>query len=291
MFDLHHIKGNTYYYKAYTNVGVYYAGNNEVVLIDACDHKRMVRGLDRILCEKGWKVKTIISTHCHVDHICGNRFFSDKYGCEILCTKTEQGFIRKPDLEPNFYYSGIDTEKSKNPFFLVEPSEPHIINENNMPEGFEIVPLPGHAFEMIGVRTPDDVLFLADAVLSEKTVDEYKLPFFYNVNDSIETLGKICEMRAEYFVPSHSEITKDIAPLCRHNIKAMKKIKELVYEICEGKGFDDMFCALMERMELSIKTEKYPMYSLMLRNYLQSLVEDDRICARLDGAKLIYRHK
>ena len=290
MFDLHHIKGNTYYYKAYTNVGVCYIGNNEVVLIDSCDHKRMVKGLDRILTEKGWRVKTIISTHCHVDHICGNSFFSEKYGCEILCTKTEAGFIAKPDLEPGFYYSGIDTDKTKNPFFLVEPSEAVVINEKNTPKDFEIIDLPGHSFEMIGVRTPDDVVFLADAVLSVRTVDEYKLPFFYNVNESIITLGRICEMSGEYFVPSHSEITKDIVPLCEHNIKAMKDIKELIYEICQGRSFDDMFCVLMERLELNIKTEKYPMYSLMLRNYLQSLVEDKKICARLDGSRLVYSH-
>ena len=291
MFDLHHIKGNTYYYKAYTNVGVYLLENNEVILIDACDHKRMVRGLDRLITENGWTVKTIIDTHCHVDHICGNRYFYDKYNCRILSTKMEQGFISYPDLEPKFYYSGIDTDKTKNPFFLVEPSDSEIITAENTPDGFKIIPLPGHSFEMIGVRTPDNVVFLADAVLSQKTVDEYKLPFFYNVNESIETLHNIIDMKADWFVPSHSEVTTEIAPLCEHNIKAMKNIKELVYEICEGRSFDDMFCVLMDKLELTIKSEKYPMYSNMLRNYLQSLVEDERIYARLDGARFIYAHR
>ncbi len=291
MFQLHHLKGNTYYYKAYTNVGVYLLENNEVILIDACDHKRMVRGLDRILEENGWRVNTIISTHCHVDHICGNRFFQDKYNCRILSTKLEQGFIAYPDLEPKFYYSGIDTDKTKNPFFLIEPSESEVINADNTPSGFEIIPLPGHSFEMIGVRTPDNVLFLADAVLSKKTVDEYKLPFFYDVNASIDTLEKIKKMKADFFVPSHNEVLTEITELCEHNIIAMKNIKELVFEICEGRSFDDMFCVLMDKLSLSIKTEKYPMYSLMLRNYLQSLVNDNRICAKLDETRFIYHNK
>ena len=288
MFGLHHIKGNTYYYKAFTNVGVCRVSENEVVLIDSCDHKRMVRGLDKILEEKGWRVKTIINTHCHSDHICGNRYFSEKYNCKILSTKLEAMFIEYPDLESKFYYSGIDTNKKLNPFFQVEPSKADVITEDNIPDGFEIIPLDGHSFEMIGVRTADGVVFLADSVLSEKTVDEYKLPFFHNVNKSIETLKKIEKMKGDIYLPSHSDLTDDISSLCQHNIEGMENVKQTVLEICDGKSFDEMFTCLAEKMQLKLKTDKYPMYSVMLRNYLQSLVEDKKICARLENNKFIY---
>ena len=29
-------------------------------------------------------------------------------------------------------------------------------------KGFELLPLPGHFFDMVGFRTPDDVVYLAD---------------------------------------------------------------------------------------------------------------------------------
>lgn len=291
MFEIKHIKGNTYYYEAFTNVGIYKISDTEAVLIDSCDHKRMAKGLNKQLSEKGLKVKTIINTHCHVDHICGNRLFYDAHSCQILSTKTEQRFISYPDLEPRFYYSGIDTDKTRNPFFLVEPTESEIITEENTPEGFEIIPLPGHSFEMIGVRTPDDVVFLADAVLSKATWDNYKYPFFYNVNSSLETMEMIKTMKAHCFVPSHNEPLKEIAELTQYNIDKLKEKKALVLDLAEGRSFEELFKAVMEKEDLHIRTEKYPMYAKMLRNLLQSLVEDNKIHGILEDNIFVYHRK
>lgn len=291
MFEIKHIKGNTYYYEAFTNVGIYKLSDSEVILIDSCDHKRMAKGLDKMLCETGLKVKTIINTHCHVDHICGNSLFFEKYGCEILSTKTEQRFISYPDLEPKFYYSGIDTEKARNPFFMVEPSESEIITESNTPEGFEIIPLPGHSFEMIGVRTPDNVVFLADAVLSKATWDNYKYPFFYDVNGALKTLEKINSLEADTFVPSHNPPVEDICELASYNISKIKEKKELILNLSDDRSFEEIFALTMEKEELKIRTEKYPMYAIMIRNILQSLVEDEKIHGVLENNRFVYHLK
>lgn len=291
MFEIKKIKGNTYYFEAFSNVGIYTPDGKNAILIDSCDHPRMVKGLDRQLAEMGLSVSLIIDTHCHVDHICGNRYFSEKYGCKILSTKKEQAFISYPAMEPEFYYAGINTDKGKNPFFFIEPSESEVISDENLPEGFEIIPLPGHSFEMIGVKTPDGVLFLADAILSKKTWDEYKLPFFYDVNSTIETLINIKDLEADIFVPSHNPPLEKIGELADYNIEKLREKKEVVYELCEGKSFDDLFAALMVSQELNIRTEKYPMYAVMVRNLLQALVNDERIYAVLENNRLVYHRK
>jgi glyoxylase-like metal-dependent hydrolase (beta-lactamase superfamily II) len=288
MFDIVETLGNTYYYSAFSNVGVYKLNKSEVVLIDSCDHKRMVRSLDNILEKNSLRVKTIIDTHCHVDHIAGNKFFYDKYGCEILASKGEQGFIAYPDREPRFYYSGINTDKSRNPFFLTEPSDAKVITPENTPDGFEIISLPGHSFDMIGVRTPDNVVFLADSILSKKTWDEYKLPFFYSVNESLKTLEDIKNIKAKLFVPAHDEPLDNICGLAEYNIKSMKHKKELIYDLCDGKSFEELFADVIDKLGLRIMTPKYPMYSVMIRNFLQSLVEDEAICAELEESVLVY---
>ena len=117
------IKGNTYYFEAFTNVGIYRLDEKQAVLIDSCDHKRMVRSLDRELEAMELEPSLIINTHCHNDHICGNRYFSEKYGCRLLSTKLEQAFIHKPELEIEFYSSGLMTDERNNPFLGMEPSE------------------------------------------------------------------------------------------------------------------------------------------------------------------------
>lgn len=288
MFDIVETLGNTYYYSAFSNVGVYKLNKSEVLLIDSCDHKRMVRSLDNILEKNGLRVKTIINTHCHVDHIAGNKFFYEKYGCEILASKGEQGFIAYPDREPRFYYSGINTDKTRNPFFLTEPSDAKVITAKNTPEGFEIISLPGHSFDMIGVRTPDNVVFLADSILSKKTWDEYKLPFFYSINESLQTLKDIQNIKARLFVPAHDSPLDDIHELAEYNIRSMKHKKELIYGLCEGKSFEAIFSDVIDALELRIMTPKYPMYAVVIRNFLQSLVEDSAIEANLENSVLIY---
>lgn len=289
MFEINKLSGKTSYYSAFSNVGIFETGDGEVVLVDTCDHQRMIKGLDRLLGAKNLRVKTVIDTHCHVDHIAGNKYFFDKYGCKILAPKGESFFVEYPDLEARFYYAGIDTDKSRNPFFMVEPTVPEVITAENTPEGLEIISLPGHSFDMVGVRTSDDVVFLADAILSKKTWDEHKLPFFYNVNSAIETLEEIKTMKGKIFVPAHDAPTENIAELAEYNIIRMKERKELLYDICEGLSFDEIFSELMESLNLNIVTAKYPTYAVMVRNFLQSLVDDRAIYAKLEeGVRFVY---
>ncbi len=288
MFEVRHIKGNTDYFEAYSNVGIYRLSENKVILIDSCDHKRIVKALNNSLNAENLSVESIICTHCHVDHICGNKTFSDKFGCKIYSTEKEKQFIVEPDLEATFYFAGIDTDKTRNPFFMVEPSYPETISADKLPEGFEIIPLPGHSFDMIGIRTPDDVVFLADSILSEKTWTEFKVPFFHDVNKSIETLKMIKELKAVLFVPSHNEPLENITALADYNIEKLTQLKETVYSLCDGLGFDDLFCEFLKALSLTIRTEKYPNYAVMLRNILQSLVEEEKIRGILSDGKFIY---
>lgn len=291
MFEVKYLIGNTFYYEAYTNVGIYRLDESKALLIDACDHKRMAKGLSKELDSMGLRVDTLINTHCHVDHICGNRFFQDKYGCKLLSTGLEQGFIRKPDMEPDFYNVALSVEKKNNPFYGIEPSETEIITKENIPSGFEIIPLPGHSFEMIGVRTPDDVIFLADSVLSVNTWKNYKLPFFYSVNKAVETLEKIKDMQAALFVPSHNAPVQDIRELALYNIEKLLEKKKLVFELCEEKSFEEIFASVMEKEELIIKTSKYCMYAVMVKNLLQSLIEDGVIYTVLENNRMLYLKK
>ena len=291
MFEVKHLKGNTYYYDAFTNVGIYKLNDKQAVLIDSCDHKRMVKGLDSELSAMGLSVSLIINTHCHVDHICGNRYFQAKYGCKLLSTRLEQSFIYNTELEADFYNAALNVDKSTNPFYGIEPSETEIISHDNTPEGFEIISLPGHGFDMIGVRTPDDVLFLADSVLSVSTWENYRLPFFYNVNTAISTLEQIKEMKARLFVPSHNPPVEDIRELAEYNIERLREKKQAVLSMCDGKSFEELFDAVMRAEGLVIKMPKYCMYAVMIKNLLQSLIEDGVVYTDLENNRVIYHTK
>ena len=58
-------------------------------------------------------------------------------------------------------------------------------------DDFEIIELPGHFFDMVGFRTPDDVVFLADCLSSRETLEKYQIGFIYDVAAYLNTLEKV----------------------------------------------------------------------------------------------------
>ena len=291
MFELNHIKGNTYYFEAYANVGVFINKKGQVILIDSGDHRRTVRTFNKILEEKGMIPDVIICTHCHVDHISGNRFFQEKYGTKILCTDKERMFIKYPEIEPDIMYNGYSVNKKLNPNYQGEPSEPEVITEDNLPEGIELIPLKGHAWQMIGVKTEDNVIFLSDSIMSKDTWLMHKLPFFNDVNGSIETLQMVKTLEADMFVPSHAQPLTDINNLADFNIDKFKERKQLLYELCDENSADEIFVLYMKELQIDIQSNRYQTYYVMMRHYLQSLIEDKLIEGEFNGEKYIYRKK
>lgn len=66
-----------------------------------------------------------------------------------------------------------------------------VISSPKFPKEVEIIPLPGHFFDMVGFRTPDNTVFLADCVSSRATLEKYGVTFIYDVAAYMETLVKM----------------------------------------------------------------------------------------------------
>ena len=291
MFELKKIKGNTYNFDAYTNVGLFINKKGQVILIDACDHKRTVKTFNKILEEKGLIPDVIICTHGHVDHIAGNKFFSEKYGTKLLCSGKDQVFIKHTDIEPDIFYNGCSVNKKLNPYYQAEPSNPEVFSEDNIPDGIELIPMPGHAWEMVGVKTDDNVIFLADSIMSKETWDEHKLPFFNDVNGSMETLEMVKNLEADMFIASHVPPMTDVKELAEYNIQKFKERKQTVYNICDGKCADEIFVEFMKKLQLEIPSNRYQMYYIMMRHYLQALIDEKLIDGEFNGERYVYRKK
>ena len=98
-------------------------------------------------------------------------------------------------------------------------------------------------------------------------------------------------MKAKLFVPSHNAPVEDIKPLAEYNIEKLKEKKKMLYELCDGKSFEEIFASVMERENLLIQTPKYSMYAVMVKNFLQSLLEDGVVCNELVNNRMIYYKK
>ena len=94
-------------------------------------------------------------------------------------------------------YGAFPPKELRGKALMAKGSQCSRAEDFDLPKGLEIIPLPGHSYDQIGVRTPDDVVFLADALIGENILSKYKFSYVYNAAEYLETLRKICGMSTE----------------------------------------------------------------------------------------------
>ena len=127
--------------------------------------------------------------------------------------------------------------------------------------------------------------------MSEETWSEHKLPFFNDVNKSIETLEMVKGLEADIFIASHAQPLEDIKPLADLNISKIKERKQLLYELCNENSADEIFVLFMKELDIDVQSNRYQTYYVMMRHYLQALIEDKLIEGEFNGERYVYRKK
>ena len=72
---------------------------------------------------------------------------------------------------------GYPCKDLRHKFLLAAQSNAESLTENELPDGFEVIKLPRHFFDMVGFRTPDDIVFLADCLSSKNILEKYRISF------------------------------------------------------------------------------------------------------------------
>ena len=70
---------------------------------------------------------------------------------------------------------------------------------------------------MIGVRTPDKVVFVADALFSGEILDKYRLVYLYDIAAYFNTLDELAALKADLYIPSHASPTESLDTLIEEN--------------------------------------------------------------------------
>ncbi len=191
MYELIQVSEQSYYIQSPAKIGLVKLNEQDVCLIDSGNDKDAGKKVKRILDANGWRLTAIYNTHSHADHIGGNKYLQGQTGCKIYAPGIECAFTRYPILEPSLLYGGYPCKELRHKFLMAQESDSQELTPACLPEGFEIIPLPGHFFDMVGFRTADDVVYLADCLSSKETLDKYKIGFIYDVAAYLDTLEKL----------------------------------------------------------------------------------------------------
>ena len=289
MYELINAAGNSYYIQSPAKIGLVKLCDNEVCLIDSGSDKDAGRKVRQILDSNSWKLTAIYSTHSNADHIGGNKYLQGQTGCNIYANGIECDFTNHTVLEPAFLYGGYPFKDLRHKFLMAQESPALPLTKEALPNGFEIIPLPGHFFDMVGFRTADDAIYLADCLSSRETLEKYKIGFIYDVGAYIETLNKVKNMQAKIFIPAHAEASEDISELAQYNIDTVYEIAEKILELCRTPlSFELILQKLFTEYELKMSFEQYVLVGSTVRSYLSWLKDSGKLSAGFENNMLLW---
>ncbi len=289
MYELIQISEHCYYIQSPAKIGLVRQSDTDVCLIDSGNDKEAGRKVRQILDKNGWHLTAIYNTHSNADHIGGNQYLQKQTGCKIYAPGIENDFTRHPVLEPSFLYGGYPPKNLRHKFLLAQDSDSEELTEAKLPEGFSIIPLPGHYFDMVGFRTADDVVYLADCLSSKETLDKYQIGFIYDVRAYLDTLEKVKNMQARLFVPAHAEATESICELAQYNIDKVQEIASHIIELCrQPLCFEQLLKKLFDDYELAMSFEQYVLVGSTIRSYLAWLLDEGKISLAVSENMLLW---
>ena len=291
MMELIKVGEKTYYIKNPTNIGVYKVNDTDVFLIDTGNDKDAGKKILKIIEANGWSVKGIITTHSNADHVGGNRLIQDRTNCPVYAFGVEKSFTEFPILESAFLYGGYPFKDLRNKFLLAKESNVTEINDN-LPDGLEYFQLKGHFFDMIGIKTDDDVYFLADSLVSEGTIAKYHLFFAYDIQEYLNTLDYLSDLKGKMFIPSHCEATEDISSIIQANRNKVNEISEKIYSLCSNEiTFEDILKQVFDFYNLAMNVNQYHLIGSTVRSYLSYLYDNGKISFEFKDNKMYWKQK
>ena len=280
MYELNKVGERSYYIDCPAKIGIYLASDTDAYLIDSGNDKDAGKKIRKILDEHNWTLKGILNTHSNADHIGGNQYLQQQTNCKIFADGIEAAFTEYPILEPSFLYGGYPFKELCHKFLLAKPSKTGGFSDGDFPKEIEVIPLKGHFFDMVGFRTHDDVVFLADCLSSKETLDKYRIGFIYDIAEYLRTLETVKTLKAKMFVPAHAPVTDNITELAEYNISVVNSIADDIVSICkEPLCFEKILQQLFTDYKLTMNFEQYVLVGSTVRSYLSWLKDTGRLYA------------
>ena len=290
MYELIKATGNSYYIESPAKIGLIDSGDGMAYLIDSGSDKSAGKKAKQVIEGLGLTLGAIYNTHSHADHIGGNKFLKDWSGCNIYTSGIEVAYTRHTVLEPALLYGGNPIGELRHKFLIAEPSEALPLTDAVLPYDVEAIDLGGHTPDMVGFKTADEVIYLADCLSAKETLDKYGIGYIYDVGAYLDTLERVKTLEAKLFVPSHAEAVENITPLADYNIQRVKQTADLIVDICkEPRSFDTILKMLFDKGGLTMTAQQYALVGSTLRSYITYLKELGIMSFEINDNTMLWR--
>ncbi|GAA0181760.1 MBL fold metallo-hydrolase [Clostridium sediminicola] len=293
--EIKKVKGNTFCIDTgMTYVPFYKINDKEIIMLDSGWAKGEREGIDALLEKNQFKVVAIVCSHAHRDHIGNISYFKEKYNC-IIAMPAYEALFCSSTVNLKVYYSNQNlSDVEKNLGHLVCETEIMILNNQDSIYvcgiKFKILHTPGHSPAHICITTPDDVAYVADALISYEVMEGAKMPYAYIIKEDLKSKKKLYDLKCSKYIVAHKGIYNDITELITDNIDFYKNRAAKVYDVIEGAmTMEDIMKAVIIKWNISVKNiYKYAVVERMLRANVEYLNEIGMIELTVEDGFLKY---
>jgi len=153
------------------NTYVVFDQTGEGVIIDpGCYETEEKTTLAKFIEDEGIKIKYLLNTHCHIDHVLGNDFVKEKYKVPFLIHPKEEPVLKSVKAYAPSY--GFDQYHEALPDQFINEGD-KVLFGNIV---FQVVFLPGHAPGHIGFYDSDSKSLFSGDVLFQQSIGRTDLP-------------------------------------------------------------------------------------------------------------------
>lgn len=217
--------------RGYLNANHFVYRSSRPILIDTAyiadftDTAALIAQLDVNLSD----VQLIISTHCHCDHIGGNKLIQDRSDCDIALHKIGKHFIdTRNDWATWWHYFDQQAD-----FFdctlELNDGDPVAIG----PHEFKVIHTPGHAAEGIVLYSRKEKLLISSDTLwkNDMAVMNLRVEGSAALFHMLESLEKLESLDVQMVYPGHGPPFKDMRKAiskCRQRLNRFLNNRELI---------------------------------------------------------------
>lgn len=153
------------------NTYVVYNENREACIIDpGCYYANERNQLKELIEKTGLQPKYLLNTHCHLDHVFGNKFIHDTYGLTLHLHPWEEKVLAFAPTSGEMW--GLPFENYEGPFVFLEEGDELKLGTDT----FQILLTPGHSPGSICFYNYKQQLLIGGDVLFRESIGRTDLP-------------------------------------------------------------------------------------------------------------------